>query len=267
MNRALPRQPRQSRFRLRYRAFAAVLLVSAALVGIASVAPVGTPVPLTPQTAGACGVLPVSVRVKSQFPEVYARQYKKAIPVELTNRGGYRVGGLYVQVYTFGGLRLGSSPALGSLRSGHTKQTTIKLGFPIQTGKVTFVVKGTNKGCPAGESITHVIAFHSCMTRLPLTFPNPPGGYASDYGEYLSVSAEAKEGQAIFRPRSRVYTFDGRFVGEDTNHFSLIYGLVKFDNRLRKRLSAGGYTMIVTGWLNQPRSCGPKTAQVSMGFK
>ncbi|HTR75116.1 MAG TPA: hypothetical protein VMH33_07630 [Solirubrobacterales bacterium] len=245
----------------------AVLAAAAILLAVSLAAPGGTPVPLAPQTAGACGVLPVSVRVKTKFPQVYARQYKKAIPVELTNRGGYRVGGLYVQVYTFGGLRLGSSPAVGNLRAGNTKQTTIKLGFPIQTGKVTFVVKGTNKGCPPGESISHVVAFHSCKTQLPLTFPNPPGGFASDYGEYLSVPAEAEEGQAIFHARSRVYKFDGQFVGEDIDHYSLIYGKVTFNNRLRRRLAKGGYTMVVTGRLNQPKSCGAKTAQVSMGFK
>jgi hypothetical protein len=267
MNRALPNRSRPVRFSARWRLVAGVIVIAAALAVASLAGPGGASSPFGPQTAGACGVLPVSLKVKSQFSEVYARQFKKTIPVEITNRGGYRVSGLYVEVYTFGGLRLGSSPALGALRPGHGKSTTVKLGFPIQTGKVTFVVKGTNKGCQPPEQITHVVAFQPCQTRLPLKFPNPPGGFASDYSNFLSVTAEAQEGQAIFRPRSRVYTFDGSFVGEDVNHYSLIYGKVRFDNKLRKGLRRGGYTMIVKGWLDQPKSCGPKTAQVSMGFK
>jgi hypothetical protein len=259
----LPYLPRS---RARVRVIAAAFVAAAALLIASLAAPGDAPDPLGIPTAGACGALPVSLKVRSKFPQAYARQYKKAVPVELTNRGGYKIGGLYVQVYTFGGLRIGSSPALGTLPAGHSKQATIKLGLPIQVGGVTFVVKGANKGCP-GEQISHVVEFHPCQTRLPLTFPNLPSGYASDYGDYLSVPAEAKEGEAIFRPRSRVYTFDDEFVGEDDNHYRVIYGKVTFDNRLRKGLSRGGYTMVVKGWLDQPKSCGPKTAQVSMGFK
>jgi hypothetical protein len=267
MNRAISNRPRHVLSGARVRLIAGVFAVAVVLGVVSLAGPGGAPGPLGPQTAGACGVLPVSLKVKTQYSEVYARQFKKTIPVEITNRGGYRMSGLYVEVYTFGGLRLGSSPALGALRPGHGKSTTVKLGFPIQTGKVTFVVKGTNKGCKPPESITHVVAFQPCQTQLPLKFPNPPGGFASDYSNFLSVTAEAEEGQAIFNPRSRVYTFDGSFVGEDVNHYGLIYGKVRFDNKLRKGLRRGGYTMIVKGWLDQPKSCGPKTAQVNMGFK
>lgn len=251
---------------LRPRCTAAMVFVALAVSCLALAGRGGDSGLTGPQAAGACGVLPVSLKVKSKYPKAYAREYRKTVPVELANRGGYKIGGLVVQIYTFGGLRIGSSPALGSLRSGHTLQAAVHIGVPMQAGKVTFVVKGANRGCNLDE-INHVVAFHVCQTKLPVIFPNKPGGYASDYSDFLSVGIEAKEGQPIFRPRSRVYTFDGALVGQDVNHYRVIYGQSRFDNQLSKPLFSGGYTMIVRGWLNQPKSCGPKTAQVNMDFQ
>jgi len=248
------------------RSAAVVALALVAFLGLVLAGPGGGDGVTGPQRAGACGVLPIGIEVRSKFPKAYARLYRKKVVIELTNRGGYRVGGLLVQIYTFDGLRLGGSGALGSLRSGHSRAIAVKLGVPMQPGKVTVVVKGANKGCGRDE-INHVVAFHACQTRLPLTFPNRPGGFASDYSDFLSVTVESKRGQAIFRPRSRVLSFAGAFVGRDVNRYRVIYGKARFDNQLSKPLSSGGYRMIVRGWLNQPKSCGPKTAQVSMGFK
>lgn len=248
------------------RAAAVVALASVAILGLVLAGPGGGSGVVGPERAGACGVLPIGIEVRSKFPKAYARLYRKKVVVELTNLGGYRVGGLLVQIYTFDGLRLGGSGALGGLRSGHTRAATVYLGVPMQPGKVTVVVKGANKGCSLDE-ISHVVTFHTCQTRLPLTFPNKPGGFASDYADFLSVAVESKGGQAIFRPRSRVLSFGGASVGSDVNRYRVIYGRARFDNQLSRPLSSGGYTMIVRGWLNQPKSCGPKTAQVNMRFK
>lgn len=258
---AIPTVPRAAR-----RAALATALALVAILGLLLAGPGGDSGAPGPERAGACGVLPISVKVRSKYSQAYARQYRKKVVVELTNRGGYKIGGLLVQIYSFSGLRLGGSGALGGLRSGHTRAATVHLGVPMQPGKVTVVVKGANKGCSLDE-IDHVVAFHTCQTRLPLVFPHKPGGFASDYSDFLSVTAEAEEGQPIYYPRSQVFTFGGAEVGRDINHYRVVYGKTRFDNRLSRLLSRGGYTMIVRGWLNQPKSCGPKTAQVNMRFK
>lgn len=248
------------------RAALSTALVLAAILCLLLAGPGGDSGVAGPEPAGACGVLPVGIKVQSKFPVAYARQYQKRVVIELTNLGGYRIGGLLVQIYSFGGLRLGGSGALGSLRSGHTRAATVNLSVPMQSGKATVVVKGANKGCSLDE-IDHVVTFHTCQTQLRMTFPNKPGGFASDYSDFLSVTAEPKASQTIYYPRSEVFTFRGALVGRDINHYRVIYGKTRFDNRLSRLLSPGSYTMIVRGWLNQPKSCGPKTAQVNMRFK
>ena len=219
-----------------------------------------------PQRADACGVLPISVAVRTKFSKPYAVQFSREMRVALTNEGGYKIGGLQVQLYTFAGFKLGNSAALGGLRPGRTMGATVNLTTPMQPGKVTVVVKGANKGCSLDE-ISHVVTLFPCRTRLPLSFPGKPGGYASDYGDFLSVSAQVRGGEAIRYPRSRVYDSNGDLIGTDVNRYRVIYGGVGFDNHLSRPLDRGRYTMIVRGWLNQPASCGPKTAQVTMGFK
>ncbi len=248
------------------RTISVISIALAALAALLLAGPGGGGGVAGPQRADACGVLPISVAVRTKFAKPYAVQFSKTMQVALTNQGGYKVGGLVVQLYTFAGYRLGSSAALGGLRPGHTKGATVNLTTPLQPGEVTVVVKGANKGCSLDE-ISHVVTLRACRTRLPLSFPDRPGGRASDYGDFLSVPARVKGGEAIRFPRSRVFTSSGDLVATDVNRYRVIYGTVGFDNRLTRLLSRGRYTMIVRGWLNQPASCGPKTAQVNLGFK
>lgn len=255
-----------SNSRVARRSLLVAALVSTALAGLLLAGPGGGSGVAGPESASACGVLPISVEVRSKWGKPYARQYKEKAAIALTNRGGYRIGGLLAQIYTFGGFRLGGSGALGSLGPGRTRTIVVDLDVPMQPGKVSVVVKGANKGCDT-DQISHVVKFHPCQTRLPLEFPSRPGGFASDYSDFVSVPARPRGGNVIRHLRSRIFTFDGTLVGHDVNRHRVVYGAVRLDNRLNRRLQRGRYTMLARGWLNQPRSCGPKFAQIVLGFK
>jgi len=260
--------PATSKFASLSRPVAAALCVLALAVAVLVfwAAGPGSGLPTGPDNAGACGPVPVKVKPKSRFGKAYAQQYKKQVVILVRNTGHFRIQGLMVQLYTFDGFRLGGSGRAGGVGPRGTRGVKVKLNTGLQAGKITVVVKGHEPGCSIGEA-DNVVAFHACEDKLPVKFPGVPGGTASDYGDFLSVTVQPVNGQVIRQPHTELFSFDGEFVGHDINHYSLIYGKSGFDNKLTTPLRPGGYTMLVRGRLNQPATCGAKTAQVTMSFK
>jgi hypothetical protein len=210
--------------------------------------------------ARGCGKLPVKAKVLSKYGENFALQYTKKVPVYVETKGP-TIHDAQIQLYTFQGFRLGKSKRLGDFAVGAKGRA--KLKFPMQAGKYTLVVKGTVAGC--GElQMAKVVRFRDCRDKLPLKFPNKPGGNAADYGAFLSVGLETR-GPVIRKLIGRVYSFDGEFFGK--GKLGVLFGTAVLHNRLRKPLQAGGYSLIVEGRIDQPRECGTKSTSTVLKFK
>ncbi len=238
---------------------AATAVVSAALVA----GPPGTPV--GPDSAEArCGErLAAKYSVQSRYSKLYASQYKKKLKVSVTTHHGPLVE-WQVQMYTFQGKLLGQTKRKRALNN--TKTVRVDLKFPIQPGKFTIVIKGFPRGCHSESVTSDVVRFADCTTRLPVKFPSLPGGTASDYGAFLSVPVESRGGALIKHPESEIFSFDGTFYGRNIDDYKVLFGRLTFNNKLTRALQPGGYTMVVSGRLDQPRECGNKTAQVTLTF-
>jgi hypothetical protein len=205
--------------------------------------------------------LPVTVTLPSGF----AAAYRASIPVTVASSTGRPITGLRAALYTFAGDQIAATRRPVNLRSSAT--LSLRLAFaPLQEGSYTLVLTGAPNADPAcgPKKFIDVVRFRGCITALPLKFVNPPGGTASDYGNYLSVTL-ASAGPLIRKLEGTVYALDGTRVGDGT--LSALYGQTTLDLKLNRPLVAGGYTVVVAGLVEQPPSCGPKTAQVELEFK
>jgi hypothetical protein len=128
------------------------------------------------------------------------------------------------------------------------------------------VIKGFPRGCHSESVTSDVVRFADCSDRLPVKFPNPPGGNADDYGGFLSVPVESRGGALIKHPESEIFSFSGEFFGRNIDDYKRLFGTLTFNNKLTKALRPGGYTMVLSGRLDQPRECGERTAQITMEF-
>jgi hypothetical protein len=248
------------------RAFAAGFLtvaLTAVVLAAIGTGPAGTP--LGPDLAEArCGErLAAKYSVQSRFPKLYASQYKKRVKVNVTTHHGPLVE-WQVQIYTFQGKLLGQTPRKRALNSSKTVRVNLK--FPMQPGKFTIVIKGYPRGCHSESQLADVVRFSDCTDRLPVKFPDKPGGVAADYSGFLSVPVESRNGALIKNPQTEVYSFSNEFFGRDIDGYKRLFGRLTFNNKLAKPLRAGSYTVIVSGRLDQPRECGPKSAQTTLTF-
>ena len=207
------------------------------------------------------GSLPAKVKVLSRYSERYALQYEEKAPVYVETRGP-RINNVVVQIYTFDGFKLGESEQLGDFDVGITGK--VELRFPMQAGKYTVVVTGTVAGCPGYQQLFKIVRFKGCRTKLPLAFPQKPRGSSSDYEGFLSIPLRTR-GPAVRNLKGRLYGFDGGLFGKSS--LKVLFGTAIMDNKLTQPLQPGGYTFVVSGLLDQPRQCGPKSAQVTMKFR
>ena len=239
-------------------------LAAAAILSVGlSAGPAGTPA--GPDTAEArCGErLAANYRVKSRYPKLYASQYKKRMKVSVTTHHGPLVE-WQVQLYTFQGKLLGQTNRKRALNK--TKTVRVDLKFPIQPGKFTMVIKGFPRGCHSESATSDVVRFTDCTERLPVKFPDKPGGTAADYGDYLSVPIESRGGALIKHPETEVYSFSGEYFGRNTDDYKRLFGRLTFNNKLTRALRPGEYTVVLYGRLDQPRSCGDKQASTTLEF-
>ena len=251
---------------LHKKAFGAGLVTAAlcaAVLAALGSGPGGTP--FGPALAEArCGErLAATYSVQSRYPKLYASQYKKRARVNVTTHHGPLVE-WQVQLYTFQGKLLGQTKRKRALN--HSKTVRVDLKFPMQPGKFTIVIKGFPRGCHSESQMSDVVRFRDCTDRLPVKFPEKPGGVAADYEGYLSVPVESRGGALIKEPRTEIYSFANEFFGRDDDGYPRLFGRLTFNNKLVKPLRAGSYTVIVSGRLDQPRQCGPKHAQTTLTF-
>ena len=207
-----------------------------------------------------CGErLAAKYSVQSRYSKLYASQYKKKLKVSVTTHHGPLVE-WQVQLYTFQGKLLGQTKRKRALNN--TKTVRVDLKFPIQPGKFTIVIKGYPRGCHS-ESVTRR---RGPLRRLhhpaPGQVPRLPGGVASDYGAFLSVPVESRGGALIKHPESEIFSFDGTFYGRNIDDYKRALRPPHVQQQADPGPAAGGYTMVVSGRLDQPRECGNKTAQV-----
>ena len=249
----------------RGRALGCGFVVAIAMTLLALIASGPPDTPLGPGVAEArCGErLAADYNIVSRYPKLYASQYKKNMKVSVTTHHGPLVE-VQAQLYTFQGKLLGQSKRIDSLNSSKTIEMDLKYG--MQEGKFTLVVKGFPRGCHSESQSADVVRFVGCTNSLPLKFPDTPGGTAGDYGGFLSVPIESRRGAVIKDPRSEVYSFGGEFFGSSIDDYKIVFGRVTMNNKLVKPLRPGSYSMEVTGRIDQPRECGPKTAVVTMEF-
>ena len=169
---------------------ASVGLCAVVLVALGS-GPAGTP--LGPAHAEArCGErLAATYNVQSRYPKLYASQYKKRVKVNVTTHHGPLVE-WQVQLYTFQGKLLGQTKRKRALNNSDTVRVDLK--FPMQPGKFTIVIKGYPRGCRAESQMADVVRFSDCTDRLPVKFPEKPGGVAADYEGRIEFEDPAANG-------------------------------------------------------------------------
>jgi hypothetical protein len=221
---------------------------------------------LAPPAAQAGCITRLPVRIS--LPDgPYAIAYAKQIRVSVTSRGP-RIRRLRAELYTFGGQRVAASRPRRAVRGPTTLKLLLgRIYRPLQLGSFTLVLTGepnASRSCGPKQA-SRVLRFRACRDTLPVSFPDTPGGRASDYGGFLSVPIRS-EGAVIRDLRSAVYGFDGSLLGRAPNLLAL-FGQQTLDHKLDAPLQPGSYTVIAEGLIaDQPRACGRKASQATMTF-
>jgi hypothetical protein len=213
-----------------------------------------------PASAGARCI--TRLPVKASIPSPYAAEYPRDVPVTIQTRGP-TVRFLRLELYTFGGVKLGEGRRLGPLRSSGTVR--VRLRFPMQAGAFTLVVTGEpnrDRSCGPKQRFK-VLRFRDCPTQLPVKFPEPPGGAASDYQDYLSVKVTTNGG-LIRDLTGTVSTAAGEAMG--SGQLGILFGTASIDMLLTRRLAPGDYRVTVVGSLDLARACRPSQARLNVRF-
>lgn len=213
--------------------------------------------------SGCITTLPVTVSLHSPFAGSYRGSIKLAV-----STNGPPIRNLTGTLYTFSGVPIATGKFRHTIFSTNDLTLKLKRGFPVlQAGSFTLGLFGEPNANPScGPKHTFkVIRFLPCLTTLPITFPNLPGGRASDYGSNLTINVASK-GFVMRNVNVSLSTFAGDSVG--SKHFNVLFGEVTPTFNIPGGLQPGGYTVFVSGVIkDQPASCGPKTAKAVMTFK
>ena len=212
-----------------------------------------------------CGQIHAKVRPFSRFPAAFANQYTKKLRVTVYNRTG-NVKTWHLELYTYGGQRLGRSKERSYLTYG--TKAAINLKQAMQPGDYTVVVKGEVPGC--GESSdSNPIHLRQCLSKLPIRFFNKPGGTAADYGKYVSVGIQPREGWSARISGSTLTNFNGVVYGKAQlpKGYKKLIGQQYLNHKLKRKLQTGSYSVTVSGKPPQPRACGNKTKSTTLKFK
>lgn len=204
--------------------------------------------------------------VKVSFPKGdFAISYPKSIPVRVTSTGP-RIRNMRVAMYTFKGTKLGEVAAKKTMV--HQKTLTMKLRYgAAQSGKYTLMVTGepnANRSCGPKE-YHRVVTLKDCITRLPITFPKPPGGSAADYEGYVSQPIMSKNGTLLKDLVATLY--DDTTNTRGTGKLKALFGKATLDVKLSSKLTPGRYRLVIEGTAPQPASCGAKTVAQTLTFR
>lgn len=241
---------------------AVVLLLALALIFTGAVGSNGQ----GPAIADAGCRIHAKVKPVSRYPAPFASQYTKKLRVTVYNRTG-NVKTWHLELYQFSGAKLGRSRERHYLTFG--TKAAINLRQALQPGSYTVVVKGNIPGCGDVET-SSVVNLRPCLGKLPIRFFNKPGGTASDYGKYLSVGIQPREGWSPIRDiHSVVADFDGVVYGRASlpKGYKKLIGQQFLNHKLTRKLKKGGYSVTVTGKAPQPIACGNKVKSTTLKFK
>jgi hypothetical protein len=136
----------------------------------------------------------------------------------------------------------------------------------MQAGSFTLALFGEPNADPScGPKHTFIVVrFLPCPSTLPVTFPDPPSGKASDYGDSLSVDV-APTSEVVRHVTVSLSSFDGTKLG--SRRFPVLFGQVTATFDVPGGLQPGGYTVFVSGAIKGlPASCGPKSAKTVLTF-
>jgi hypothetical protein len=201
--------------------------------------------------------------VQHTFPTLIAPAFRTRIPIHLRTTGP-TVRFVRAEIYTWEGEKLAEGSIRSPLRTTRTVRMRLLLG-PMQAGRYTLVLTGEpnrDRSCGPKQRF-RTVRFTECPTSLPIDFPNPPGGAASDYSDLLPISLRTRSG-TIRSVRARVYSFSGEFFGEAG--LPALFGTARLDVELTRRLDPGGYTVVVEGDAGIPRSCRAVVAKKVLTF-
>lgn len=212
-------------------------------------------------TAGCITELPVHHR----FGSAYSATYKRSLMHVRLRSHGPRIRNVKAELYTFGGDLIAQSK-IDKKGFRYTKLLKMKLRFGgMQAGKYTLVVTGEpNRSRSCGpKKYIQVVEFGNCPEHLPIDFPNPPGGNAADYEDFLTISLRPKLG-VMKGVLVEVYSFGGALFARGS--LKALFGTAQLNLKLRHKLENGGYTIVVSAAGALPKACGEKTAQKVLTF-
>jgi len=210
-------------------------------------------------SAGCITTLPVKVADLSPF----ATSYPTKVPVKITTKGPV-IRFVRVEMYSFAGKKVAQGRLSGPLRG--TKTVVMKLLVGLKNGGYSLIVKGepnANRSCGPKEH-KKIVTFGDCADTLPVTFPEPPGGKAADYGDYLSVKVHPT-GKGLHGLVGRLFSFAGEDLGEGRRDTLTADDFVNV--KLTRRLTPGGYTFILKAFVDgQSERCPTKDASIELTF-
>ena len=194
--------------------------------------------------------------VTHSFKSVYSASHtgKRTMRLEVMSAGS-PIHHLKAEVYTFGG-ELVAKSRLYKRTFKRSKTVSLKLRYRgMQIGKYTLVISGEpnhSRSC-GPKKYTKVVEFYGCPKGLPVDFPNPPGGNASDYGQWLTVTLQPT-GAVLRNVIVELYDFENNLFGR--KRVGALFGTAEVPIPLKHKLVNGGYTVVVTAPGSIPRVCG-----------
>lgn len=230
------------------------LAFGAAVIGAVALAPGNAEA----RASGCVTRLPAAVQLSSD----YAAVFRHSVHLRVHTRGP-RLRRTYASLYTFSGELIARSRKL-NVRSSRLLRLRLRHG-PMQPGRFTLVVTGEpNRSRSCGpKTYTRVLTFRACSPRLPVIFPEPPGGRASEHADTLSVAVRTT-GPFLRDLRSSIYSFDGRLLGRAS--LGSLFGEAVLDHPLSEPLTPGSYTVLVDAEGGQPAVCGLQRATQVLEF-
>ncbi|WP_205699029.1 hypothetical protein [Conexibacter sp. SYSU D00693] len=220
---------------------------------------------LGPAASTASAAISCRMNVATQLSSAYAASFTSTMDVRVRSREGRPLRGVRVQLYTFGGERLGVGVVKRTVRRFGAVDVRLRLSAPMQAGGLTLVVSEERRAPCGTPKKTRVVRLRGCATTLPVRAVTLPGGRAADYEQWLTVPMEPTGARTLTNVLSQVFTFDGTLVG--TAQLARLFGRADLDHALGRPLAPGGYSLVVTAQVaGQPGSCGRVSRSFPLTF-
>lgn len=212
------------------------------------------------RASGCITRLPISIT----FPTSYADGYVDHVEARVASKGP-SIRFLHVGIYTFGGLELARAHVRGTVTQS-PQPVHLKMRFGrLQAGRFTVYASGEpNRSRSCGpKHYSRIHMFRPCPWRLPVRFPQRPGGPAFGFGDHLPVLMEPL-GPVLSDLTVTVRSASGQPVGQ--GRLPILFGRAPIVARLRGPLAAGRYVAVVRGRIDRAPGCGHPLAPLSFGL-